>query len=65
MHIYKVRKFKRDTSWANDPITITRINEHSHPSNGSPSLLSPSPWASFEFGHSSSLFINNAIPIFT
>ena len=27
-----VHKFKRDISWANDPITITRINEHSHPS---------------------------------
>ena len=40
-----------DTSWANDPITITRINEHSHPSNEPPSLLGPSPWASFEFGH--------------
>ena len=37
--IYKVRKFKRDISWANDPITITRINEHPHSANGPPSLL--------------------------
>ena len=38
-YIYKVCKSKRDILWANNPITITRINEHPHSSNGPPSLL--------------------------